>query len=111
MPYNHIWCWNMDPTSNRFTLCGWEEDYSENIWTYIYIRKLENKNKETDGLIGHEDIVTFTKSLRIRWLGHVERMNNNRMPKIILNAKMEVRRRKDVQGSNCLTTSNVTLKV
>jgi hypothetical protein len=36
--------------------------------------------------------VSFVKSLRIRWLGHVERMNN-RMPKIILNAKMQGGRR------------------
>jgi hypothetical protein len=30
----------------------------------------------------------FLMPLRIRWLGHVERMND-RMPKMILNAKME----------------------
>jgi hypothetical protein len=44
--------------------------------------------------MGHEDIVSFVKSLRIRWLGHVERMTNNRMPKMILNAKMECGRRR-----------------
>jgi hypothetical protein len=30
-----------------------------------------------DELIGHEDIVTFVKFVRLRWLRHVERMNNN----------------------------------
>jgi hypothetical protein len=50
-------------------------------------------NKEVDELIGHEDIVSFVKSLRMRWLGHVERMNNNRMLKMMLNAKMEDERR------------------
>jgi hypothetical protein len=50
-------------------------------------------NKEVDELIGHEDIVSFVKSLRMRWLGHVERMNNNRMLKMMLNAKMEGERR------------------
>jgi hypothetical protein len=37
-------------------------------------------NKEIYELIRHEDTVSFVKSLRIRWLGHVERMHNNRMP-------------------------------
>jgi hypothetical protein len=34
-------------------------------------------NKETDDLIEHGVIESFVKSLRIRWLGHFERMNNN----------------------------------
>jgi hypothetical protein len=51
------------------------------------------------------------RSLRIRWLGGAERMNINRMPKVILNAKMKVEEGADVQGSDGLMTSNVTLKV
>jgi hypothetical protein len=41
-------------------------------------------NKEIDDLIGHGNIVSSVKSLIIRWLGHVEIMNNNRMPKMVL---------------------------
>jgi hypothetical protein len=58
----------------------------------MYRRKQENKNKEIDELIRHEDM-SFVESLRIRWLGHVERMNTNRKSKMILNAKMEGGRR------------------
>jgi hypothetical protein len=46
-------------------------------------------NKKIDILIEHTDTVNFVKSLMMRWLGHVERMNNNRMPKMILSANMD----------------------
>jgi hypothetical protein len=35
--------------------------------------------------------------MRIRWLGHVERMSNDKMPKMILNAKMEGDRKRGHQ--------------
>jgi hypothetical protein len=60
-------------------------------------------------ILGYEDRVSFVKSLRMRWLGHVEILNNNRIPKMILNVNME--EGEDVQGSDGLTTSNVTLNV
>jgi hypothetical protein len=40
-----------------------------------------------------EDIVRF-KSQRIRWLGHVERMEDNAVPKRMLKGRLYFKRRK-----------------
>jgi hypothetical protein len=37
-------------------------------------------NEEIDNIIGQKDIVRFVKARRISWIGHVERMEENRMP-------------------------------
>ena len=44
-------------------------------------------NCELNKLIGNADIVRFTKSRRIAWLGHVMRMDDKRTPKRILKWK------------------------
>jgi len=44
-------------------------------------------NYELNELIGNADIVTFIKSRRIGWLGHVMRMDDKRTPKRILERK------------------------
>jgi hypothetical protein len=38
-------------------------------------------NKEIEDKLEGADIVKFIKSLRLRWCGHIERMNDERMPK------------------------------
>ena len=40
-------------------------------------------NKELENAIRYENIVIHNKSKRLSWLGHVERMTNERVPKII----------------------------
>jgi hypothetical protein len=45
-----------------------------NIWRIRH-------NEEINTLYKGDDIVRFIKSQRIRWLGHVERMEDNTMPK------------------------------
>jgi hypothetical protein len=51
-------------------------------------------NEELNRLLKGEDIVRFIKSQRIRWLGHVERMEDNAMPKRLLKGRLYSKRRK-----------------
>jgi hypothetical protein len=46
-------------------------------------------NKEIEDILEGADIVKFIKYLSLRWCGHSERMNNERMPKKIMTTKME----------------------
>jgi hypothetical protein len=41
-------------------------------------------NAELQELYEQQDVVAFIKKGRLRWLGHVERMDNNRVPKRML---------------------------
>jgi hypothetical protein len=52
-------------------------------------------NKEIEDILEGADIVKFIKSLRVRWCGHIERMNNERMPKTIMITKMEGTRKEE----------------
>jgi hypothetical protein len=52
-----------------------------NVWRIRY-------NEELNTLLNGEDIVRFIKSQRIRWSGHVERMEDNAMPKRMLKGRL-----------------------
>jgi hypothetical protein len=58
-----------------------------NVWRIRY-------NEELNTLLKGEDIVRFIKSQRIRWLGHVERMEDIVMPKRMLKGRLYSKRRK-----------------
>jgi hypothetical protein len=58
-----------------------------NVWRIRY-------NGELNTLLKGEDIVRFIMSQRIRWLGHVERMEDNAMPKRMLKGRLYSKRRK-----------------
>ena len=49
-------------------------------------------NREIEEYLEDGDIVRFVKASRIRWAGHVERMTENRIPKLIFRSRMDGRR-------------------
>jgi hypothetical protein len=44
-------------------------------------------NEELDKLIKHKNIIRFVKTQRLNWLGHIERMTEERVVKQINNWK------------------------
>jgi CRISPR/Cas system CMR-associated protein Cmr3 (group 5 of RAMP superfamily) len=51
-------------------------------------------NEEIDNIIRKNDIVGFGKARRISWIGHVERMEDSRMPKRVMREKIYTRRKR-----------------
>jgi hypothetical protein len=51
-------------------------------------------NEELNRSINGEDIVRFRKAQRIRWLGHVKRMEEGAMPRKMMEGRLFVGRRK-----------------
>ncbi|KAI5747618.1 hypothetical protein M8J77_016650 [Diaphorina citri] len=67
------------------------------IYGAVKIKEAELRiltNREILEILNGEDIVKFMKSQRLRWFGHVQRMEDARMPKKILNAKIFATRRR-----------------
>jgi hypothetical protein len=52
-------------------------------------------NKEIDNIIRKKYIVRFVKAKGISWVGHVERMEDSRMPKRMMREKIQTRRKMD----------------
>jgi hypothetical protein len=71
-----------------------------NIFRRIYGPKYENgewkirTNREMEEMSKGENIVKWIKGQRISWLGHLKRMEENRMPKIIFSQELEGPRRR-----------------
>jgi len=74
--------------------------FERRIFRRIYGAKYENgewksrKNRELEEMSKGEDIVKWIKGQKISWLGRLERMEEDRMPKKIFTQELEGTRRR-----------------
>jgi len=74
--------------------------FERKIFRRIYGAKYENgewksrTNRELEEMSKGENIVKWIKGQRISWLGHLERMEEDRMPKNIFTQELEEKRRR-----------------
>ena len=75
--------------------------FERKIFRIIYGPEYENgewknrTNRELEKMSKGENIVEWIKGQRISWLGHLERMEEDRMPKKIFTQELEGTRRKE----------------
>jgi len=55
----------------------------------LYMKTGNGKNRELEEMSKGENIVQWIKGQRISWLGHLERMEEDRMPKKIFTQELE----------------------
>jgi len=88
--------WTLTKTEEQALLI-----FERKIFRRIYGAKYENgewksrTNRELEQMIKGENIVKWIKGQRINWLGHLERMEEDRMPKKIFTQDLEGTRRKE----------------
>jgi Tfp pilus assembly pilus retraction ATPase PilT len=59
------------------------------------LEKIKNKNiKEIMGVKGKPDIIDIIEKKRLQWYGHVKRMPEERIPKVILELVLAERRKR-----------------
>jgi hypothetical protein len=50
---------------------------------------LDRTNEELNNLYENRDLITDVKLVRLEWLGYVIRTENNRIPEIVLDEKLD----------------------
>jgi hypothetical protein len=69
------------------------EEWVHGVWRKLSDMMFILKNRELEELSKGENIAKWIKGQRIRWLGHLERMEEDRMPKTIFTGKDETKRK------------------
>ena len=86
---------------SRFKQRDQNTDFGEPCIHRLYGPKYENgewksrMNRELEEMSKGENIVKWIKGRRIRWLGHLERMEEDRIPKKIFTRELEGTRRRE----------------
>jgi hypothetical protein len=96
--------------AEAWTLTKKEEEalliFERKIFRRMYGPKYENgewksrTNRELEEMSKGENIVKWIKGQRISWLGHLERMEENRMPKKIVTEELEGREEGEDPGKD-----------
>ena len=71
-----------------------KEVIEKNFWPNAENKWRQKTNEELENLINHENIVRHIKSKRLSWVGHVERMPDERVVKSIYKWKPHATRPK-----------------
>jgi hypothetical protein len=83
-----------------YVYSNWSSIFERKIFRRIYGPKYEvggwksRMNRELEDLGKGENIVKWIKGQQISWLGHLERMEEDRMPKKILTQELEGTKRR-----------------
>lgn len=92
----NIRSWNLDPGNCRWTNLEslWEKYGQKNQWTCLTEWRMRLRScHKIESILGYVDIVGFVKSRRISWLGHVHYVDDQCMPKKILNEEIYSRKK------------------
>ena len=71
---------NQNPSTNTYPLIT-----ACSIYTVIKMERIKNEHiKEIMGVKGKPDIIDIIEKKRLQWYGHVKRMPEERIPKLIM---------------------------
>jgi len=87
---------NMITPNYKRTLAVFERKILRRIYVPVKEKELWRirRKNELEAIIKGENIVRFIKGQKIRWLGHIERMQDTAIPKKMLYGKLYATRRR-----------------